>query len=358
MKKLKIAMLASNYIRIPPEPADKYLPKGTSGAPELIVHYITEGLVKRGHEVTLFASGDSATAAQLASVTEKATGLTIGHGPHLEYENLLIGQAYQRAEHKEFDIVHSHFDTRSSHFAPLVTTPTVSTLHSPLIGQVKDMLQYYANTQYYISISNNQRKDLPELQYVATCYNGINLDHMPKAETKEDYLVHVGRVTPEKGAFEAIQLAKMTNKKLLLFGSIDPALEYWPSKIKPLIDNEQIIYKGVVGRNELFAYIARAQAFIFPIQWEEPFGLAIIEAMACGTPVIAFRRGAVPEVVVDGKTGFIVDTVEEMAQALKKINEIDSQVCRKHVAENFSINKMVDGYEEAYYKILEHQAKS
>lgn len=358
MSSLRIAMLGGSFIRIPPYPAEQYVPIGGSGAPEIIVHNITEELVRRGHDVTLFAAGESKTGARLVSVREKATLMSLGHGPHIDYEIVLIAEAYRRAARGEFDLIHSHYETFSTHFAPLVSTPTLQTIHPPISGQIKDILSYYKQTQYYASISNNQRKDLPDLQYAVTAYNGLDISAIPFSTAKEDYLMHVGRVVPEKGTAEAIQVAKATDHRLLFFGTLPHAGDYWSKRIEPEVDGDQIIYKGQVSRDILFGYMARAKAVIFPLQWEEPFGLALIEAMASGTPVIALRRGAVPEVVVHGKTGFIVDTLDEMKDALNRLPEIDPTACRRHIEENFSIAKMVDSYEQAYHSILAKQAES
>ena len=346
--RLKIAMLASNIIRIPPIPPSKYVP--------MVVYNITEELVRRGHDVTLFASGDSETSAKLVSVTDTATFFTIGPGPHEEYERLLISKAYQMAKKGHFDIIHSHYDTRTAFFAPLVDTPTISTLHSPLDSNRK-MLQYFKKTQYYASISDNQREGMPDLQFITTAYNGINLDKIPFAEEKEDYLVFAGRLMDIKGAAEAIEVAKKSNLRLYLFGSVDENDDYWKDKLKPHIDNEQIIYKGLISRQELFQYFSKAKAFIFPLKWDEPFGLVSIESMATGTPTISFRKGSLPEIVEDGKTGFIVDTIEEMVEAIKKLDQIKPADCRKRVEEMFTMKKVVDRYEEAYYKILEKESK-
>ena len=357
---LRIGMLGSNFIRIPPNPPEKYVPPGGSGAPELIVHYLSEELVKRGHAVTLFASGDSKTTAKLISVTPEATWKTKGIGPHEHYERVLISKAYQLAQAGNFDILHSHIEVESLHFAPLVTTPSVTTLHSPIdLPELhRDIFSYYKTTQYYVSISNNQRKALPDLHYIITAYNGIDISKMPFSAEREDYLIFAGRISEVKGVAEAIAVAKKTKQRLIIFGSADEKSDYWQKRIKPEIDDKEIVYKGIVSRPILFQALAHARAFIFPLQWEEPFGLALIEAMACGTPVIALRRGAVPEVIVDGKTGFIVDSLEEIASALTRVSSIDPAACRKHVEENFSIKQMVDRYEEAYYAILERQAKT
>lgn len=351
-KKLRIAMLGGNFIRIPPDPAEKFVPKGASGAPETVVHNITEELVRRGHDVTLFASGDSKTSAKLVSVRENGTIMNVGQGLHYEHEPILISETYRRALRGDFDIIHTHYETLSAHFAPLVSTPTVQTIHPPLKGFVKDVLSHYKRTQYYVSISNSQRKGMPDLQYAGTAYNGLNISAIPFNASKEDYLIHVGRIHEDKGTLEAIQIAKATGHRLIFFGAIDEKSDYWPKVIQPEVDGKQIIYGGMVSRQKVFESLIKAKAFIFPIKWEEPFGLVLVEAMACGTPIVAFRRGAVPEVVAHEKTGFVIDTLDEMKEALKKVSEIDPAACRQHAENNFSIAKMVDSYEAIYHKIL------
>jgi len=349
-KRLKIAMLASNVLRIPPDPPKKCVPSGWSGAPEIIVHLLTEELVRRGHKVTLFASADSKTKARLESVCP-STYLSGELEDHREYESLLISKAYQMAGSGRFDIIHSHFDTRSAHFAPFVSTPTISTLHSPLNKpKVKDILKHYKKTQYYASISNHQRKDLPDLQYAVTAYNGIEIEKIPFSAKKSDYLIFVGRISEKKGVLEAIEVAKRSGCRLLIFGSAKED-EYW-KKVEKQIDGKQIIYKGMAPRMTVFKYLVKASAFIFPLQWEEPFGLAAVEAMAAGTPPITFSRGSMPEIIDDGENGFLVDNLSQMVAAVKKVKLIDPKLCRKKVEDYFTIGKMVDRYEEAYYKII------
>ena len=357
MKKLRIAVLASNFIRIPPRPKD--IPPQCSGAPEMMASLIAEGLIKRGHKVSLFASGDSETKGKLISVTKRATGTDRNVGfnpskPHVPYEYLLISKCYQMAKKGYFDIIHSHFDFPTAFFAPLVKTPTVSTLHSPLFGTRKFILSHFKNTQYYISISNAQRRPLPNLQYATTIYHGINLKKIPFSSVSKNYFVFTGRIHPQKGVKEAIEATKKTNFNLIIMGSHGND-NYWEKEIKPQIDNKQIIYRGFLTQREMYKTIKQAKSYIFPIQWEEPFGLTLIESMACGTPVIAFDQGSAREVIKDGKTGFVVKNIEEMIKAIKKIGQIDREECRKWVEKNFTIERMVDGYEKIFYRILAKQ---
>lgn len=354
MKKLKIAVLASNFIRIPPRPKD--IPPQYSGAPERMVWLITEGLVKRGHDVTLFASGDSKTSAKLVSVTKRATATDPKIGftpaqPHVPYEYLLISKCYQMARKGYFDIIHSHFDFLSAFFAPLVKTPTVSTLHSPLLGTRKFILEHFKNTQYYISISNAQRKPIPDLNYAATIYHGLNLREIPFGKSSENYLVFTGRIHPSKGVKEAILVAKKLKLSLILMGSHGNE-NYWKEKIKPEIDGRKIIYKGFVEQKEMYKIIKKAKAYILPLQWEEPFGLTMVEAMACGTPVVTLDKGSAKEVVKNGKTGFVVKNIEEAVEAVKNINQIKRSDCRERVEKNFTAEKMVDNYEKVYAEVI------
>jgi glycosyltransferase involved in cell wall biosynthesis len=372
---MRIAVLASNFIKIPPKPKD--VPKGCSGATEEIVYRISEELVKRGHKVTLFASGDSKTRCQLVSVTKRASAKDkdIGIGPHEAYEHTLISKCYQMAKDGKFDIIHSHFDTKSAFYAPLVEVPTVSTLHSPL-EKIAPILAHFKNTQYWVSISDAQRKPVPDMNYIETIYHGLDLKDYPFDAVGGDYLVFVGRIAPEKGVDLAIKAARKCGMKLIILGwAKQKYFKYYSEKVKPFIDGKSIINHGFISRDSLKNYLGRAKALIFPVRWEEPFGLVMIEAMAVGTPVVAYGHGSVPEVVKDGETGYIInskseirnpkkysietDGVEGLIDAVQKIVVMPEEeyrkmrfACRKHVEEKFTVEKMLDGYEAVYKKIL------
>jgi len=344
-------MLASNALRVPPSPSD--IPLGWSGAPETIVHYITEKLVEMGHDVTLFASGDTVTKAKLVSISAKSS-YGSGHlEDHKQNEYMLVSKAYKLAQEGNFDIIHSHFDDVTSYFAPLVSTPTVSTLHSPIgLTANKEVLHHFKDTQWYVSISNSQREGIPDLNYIATVYNGMSFDDIPFSSVKEDFIIYAGRIMPEKGTDIAIRVALKANVPLYIFGSVNKDSEYWKKEIEPFIDDKKIMYMGMIPRPELLKYMSKAKAFLMPIRWKEPFGLVVIEAMATGTPTIAFPNGSMSEIIDDGETGYLVKDEKEMIQKLKDLNLINPQLCRDRASARFNIDTMVAGYEKAYYDIL------
>ena len=369
---MRIAMLCSNFIRMPPDPL--FVPKGCSGAPERIMAEISEALVSRGHDVTLFASGDSQTSGHLVAVTEKSTSLDpqIPSGKHMDYEYMLIAQCLRQANTGAFDIVHSIFDVRSAIFAPFFPVPVVSTLHSPLVGSRYDMLKKLSDTQWYVSISDAQRRPLPDLRYGATIYHGIDVSTFSEGKGDGGYVLVAGRMTEVKGISDAILASKHASVPVYLCGEPTPGDSYWETTILPHIDNTSVIHYGFLERNRLLSYYEKTHALLFPIKWEEPFGLVMIEAMACGTPVIAYNRGSVPEIIKDGVTGFIIDPDDEprpgkgtwiikkqgiagLGEAMGRIGEIDRRACRKHVEEHFTVETMVTGYETLYQKILKER---
>ena len=358
---LRVAMLASNVLRIPP--TRDYIPNGWSGAPEWIVYEITEELVKKGVDVTLFASGNSETSAKLESIhpLDSYSDPSIGLKGHKDYEIKLISRAYELAQKNEFDIIHSHIPTRSARFSESARIPTVTTLYSPLDTDGDGVLKNMKNSQHYVSISDAQRKALPELNYVGTIYPGVNVERIPFKGDKEGHLVCAGRIVPEKGVDLAIQIAKRAGKRLILLGSpVSEENDFWKEKIRPSINQGDVVYEGFKNRDEVLEYLKNAAALIFPLQWEEPFGLIMIEAMACGTPVIAYDRGSVPEVVKDGETGFVIketgdreSDLEAMVRAVNNLDYISPQACRKHVEDNFSIQKEAENYLRLYQRVID-----
>ena len=337
---MKIAQIAPIWYAIPP--------KGYGGI-EYVVHCITEGLVERGHDVTLFASGDSVTKAKLISSFDIAPSERIGQA----YPDLLhVMQAYQMAD--EFDIIHDHSGLIGPVIGSFVETPVLHTLHGPATQEAKEFYGRMKDQLYYNGISDYQREEFGNLNFVGTIYNGVDLGKYEYQEKKDDYLFFLGRMNPEKGAHVAVEIAKRTGKKLLMVSKMTEPHEkaYFEKEVKPrLVPNVELM--GEVDVPTKIEMFKKASCVLFPIQWPEPFGLVMTEAMACGTPVLAIRNGSVPEVIADGKTGFICNTVEEMIKAVDKIGQIRPIDCRRHVEENFSTDRQVERYEAAYRKILE-----
>lgn len=350
-RKLKIAQLVPPWIEVPPK---KY------GGTELIASYLTEGLTERGHSVTLFASGDSKTRAKLSFCFPKALyGIKSSWSDDMS-SIFHCSRCFKEAS--KFDIIHNHFNYYGIAFANTVNTPVVTTYHGDFTEIIKDkgakyqMLKEFKDSPF-VSISNFQRPKGINLNFVKTIYNGIDVDSFDFSNTPKDYIAWIGRITPKKGILDAIEIAKRLNVKLKIAAKIDknhlPDVEFYENKVKPLIDGNQISYIGEIGGYRAKSmFLKNAIALINPIQWHEPFGLNMIEAMACGTPVIAYRMGSVPEVIKDGKTGFIVKDVKGAVSAFGRVNKINRADCRDLVENKFSKNIMIDNYEEVYYKLI------
>ncbi len=355
MKKLKIAQLVPPWLAVPPK---KY------GGTELIASYLTEELVKRGHNVTLFASGDSKTKAKLVSVFPKALYWqeTSWQEP---YRPLLHAfSCFKKA--KNFDIIHNHFHYWGLCFSGLTKTKVITTYHGDFNSIPKNTAKYKLLEKFknslFVSISNSQRKIKNlKLNFIATVYNGIDVKKFQFNDKPDNYLAWMGRITPKKGILEAIKIAKKVGLPLKIAAKIDknypPDVEFYEKKIKPFIDGKKVIYIGEIGGCQAKSnFLKGAIALLNPITWKEPFGLVMPEAMACGTPVIVFDRGSAREVVKDKKTGFIVKNIPQAINALKKIGEIKRKDCRLWVEKKFTKERMVDKYEKLYYKILEKNA--
>lgn len=347
---MKIAQLAPPWLSVPPN---------CYGGTEMIVSNLTEELVRRGHEVTLFATGDSKTSANLSYFYKKALGNKgyLKDNPYLvlpHYEN-----CFKRAD--EFDIIHNHNEDMALFLADLVRTPIVHTLHGSFSKKDADFNKKKVLNQFnyhnFISISKSQRRPLKKLNFVANIYNGIDVNHFKFKKEPGKYLLWIGRLTKRKGAADAIKIAKRLGMELLLAGSIEPVeKEYLEEKVMPFVDGKQIKYMGEANYKGKVDLYRNALATISPIHWEEPYGLIMAESMACGTPVIAYKRGSVNELVKNGKTGFVIDPkrgISGMVSAVKKVSEIRREDCRSHIKENFNLEKMVDNYEEVYRKIVD-----
>lgn len=340
---MRIAQIAPLWERVPPK---------TYGGTELVVSLLTEELVRRGHEVVLFASGDSITSSKLEWVHPYALRLDPNVKEAAIYEMLQLSQVYERAN--EFDVIHSHMGCAALPYAKLVKTPTVHTLHG-IFTPDNEKLFTYARQQPFISISDSQREPRLNLNCVATVYNGVDPATYTFYPQPSDppYLAFLGRLSPEKGAHTAIEIAKRTGMTLKMAGKIDPVdVEYYEAQIKPHIDGEQIQFLGEADHAQKNMLMGNAIATLFPITWREPFGLVMIESMVSGTPVIAMELGSTREVIAHGKTGFLCHTVDECVAALGNISEIDRQACRQHVEDNFSVRRMTDGYESAYRQVM------
>jgi glycosyltransferase involved in cell wall biosynthesis len=340
---MRIAQVSPLWERVPP-PA--------YGGIELVVGLLCDELVRRGHEVTLFASGDSMTSAKLESVHPRA----IRNDPSVKeygiYEMLQLTQVYERAS--EFDIIHSHMGAAALPYANLVKIPTVHTLHGIFTPDNEKMFAH-AHRQPYVSISHAQREPRLNLNCVATVYNGIDTTQYQFVENPDSspYLAFLGRLSPEKGPHLAIEIAKKVGIPLKMAGKVDKVdREYFEKEIFPQIDGKQIQYLGEANHAQKCVLLQGAIATLFPITWREPFGLVMIESMATGTPVIAMSLGSAPEVIADGKTGFLCHTVDECVDAVKKVETLNRKDCRQHVVNKFSVETMTQGYEAVYQKIL------
>ena len=258
----------------------------------------------------------------------------------------------------EFDIIHDHCEYYTTPFSKFLKPPIVTTLHSVFAEENTILYKKFPNINY-VAISNNQRKSAPGVHIGKTIYHGIPVEKYGFSARPKDYLLWLSKIAPDKGLGNAIEIAKMAGEKLIISGPISPEnADYFEYRIKPLIDGKQIQFVGTADFKKKIELLRRAKAFLFPIfNRQEPFGLVVIEAMACGTPVIAATSGSMPELIKDGETGFLVDTKEEAVQVLKKIHTISRKKCREHIAENFSLQTMVDNYEQLYKEILSHKKR-
>lgn len=334
---MKIAILSSIAWRTPPV---KY------GPWEQVASNIAEGLVELGIDVTLFATGNSITNSKLSSVCNQGYAEDSNLDPKV-VECLHISNLMERAD--EFDLIHNNFDFLPLTYSRLIKIPMVTTIHGFSSSKIIQVYKKYNNNNHYVSISNSDRSS--ELDYIATVYNGINVNEFSFVTEPEDYLLFFGRIHPHKGVYESIQIAKKSKRKLIISGLIQDE-EYFEDKVKPYINDEDIVYVGNSGPDVRNKLLGNAIALLHPISFDEPFGLSVVEAMLCGTPVIAFNRGSMPELILDKKTGFLVTNVEEAAETIKSIHTIDRKYCRTWAISKFSKQMMVEAYLSVYKKIL------
>ena len=342
--RLRIAILSPTWFAVPPT--------GYGGI-ELVVSLLADGLVDAGHDVTLFASGDSLTKANLSYIFEQAPSELIGRSlPEIRHALA----CYERAD--EFDVINDHSGIPSAALGGLVRTPVLHTVHGPLdmheTQHAYGAIAEVAPGVGLISISENQRRPMPDLPWAATIPNAIDLSIYPSKPHRGDYLLFLGRFSPDKGAHRAIAVAMELGLPLKMAGKNREPKErqYFAELVEPHLGHGGIEYLGEVSHGEKVELLQDARATLFPIEWEEPFGLVMVESMACGTPVIATRHGAVPEVIEHGVSGIIVDNYREMAQALEQADELDPNECRRYVEERFAPERMVRDYEQAYAAAL------
>jgi glycosyltransferase involved in cell wall biosynthesis len=343
-------MLSPPWIPVPPS--------GYGGI-EWVVSLLCDELITRGHDVTLFATGDSKTSADLRYVFD--VGPVAQMHQALPY-SMHVGAAYQHiAEEaragRPYDVVHDHTAWLSLAFAPLIPTPVVHTLHGAAIEAERDFFHFVRNNADFVAVSQYQTRTFTRIQITDVVPNAVDVQSYPFSSEKDDYLLCLGRIARDKAQHLAIEVAKRVGMPLVLAGKIDPGDDraYFDEMILPHVDGQSVRFEGEVPDDRKRELFSRARAFVFPIQWDEPFGLVMIEAMACGTPVVATPYGAVPEVVADGVNGFIATSVDDMVEAIKKIETISPEVCRAVVEQRFAPAVMADGYEAVYRRVAGHE---
>ena len=338
---MRIAQVAPLFESVPPP---RY------GGTERVVSYLTEALVGRGHDVTLFASGDSRTSATLVPVVERASRFDATSAEGFWVDTVReLDMVAARAD--EFDVIHCHVDYFAFPVTRLLRTPVVHTLHGRLdLPYLQPLYRHFTDVPL-VSISDAQRRPLETcgVRWAGTVYHGQPLARYPLGDGGGDYLAFLGRCSPEKLVDVAIEVARRVGMTLKIAAKVDEKdRDYFKETIEPLLDDPLIDFIGEIGDDDKAAFLGGARALVFPIDWPEPFGLVMVEAMACGTPVVTRPCGAAPEVVAHGRTGFVVDTLTELVDAVQRIGELDRAECRRHVEARFSVARMIDGYEAVY----------
>ncbi|UZO80714.1 glycosyltransferase family 4 protein [Aquimarina sp. ERC-38] len=334
---MRVAVLSPIAWRTPPT---EY------GPWEQVASNITEGLVKRGFEVTLFASGNSITSAKLESVCELPYEEDRTNDPKV-LECLHISHLMEQAD--KYDIIHNHFDFLPLSYSGLIKTPMITTIHGFSSPKIIPVYKKYNSTSAYISISNADRHE--ELTYLDTIYHGVDPEQFTLVTHKKDYLLYFGRIHPDKGTHRAIEIAKKSGFPLKIAGLIQDQ-SYFETQVQPHIDDTHVTYLGNVGPVIRDTLLGEAKALLHPISFEEPFGLSVLETMMCGTPVIAFARGSMPELIKENVSGFVVHTISEAVDAVKKLNKINPVKCRAYAVQKFSLDQMITSYIAAYQKVL------
>lgn len=341
---MRIAQIAPLFESVPPK---------LYGGTERVVSYLTEALVALGHDVTLFASGDSVTSARLVSACERSLRLEDKSAEHLLYHYVMLDQVCELA--REFDVLHFHVDYLHFPFMRGCQVPHVATLHGRLdLPELKRLYRRFANVPV-ISISYSQRKPLRWIRWTGNVYHGVPAGKYRFGSGNGGYLAFLGRIAQEKRVDRAIQIALECGMPLKIAAKVDPAdREYYESKIRPLLSQPGIEYIGEICDEEKCELLGNAYAQLFPIDWPEPFGMCMIEAMACGTPTIAFGQGSVPEIVHHGVTGFVVDNIEGAVQAVPNVAALDRAACRLEFEERFDSLRMAEDYVRIYESLTGH----
>ena len=338
---MKIAQVAPLHESVPP----LYY-----GGTERVVSWLTEKLVLLGHDVTLFASGDSVTKAHLVPGCRKALRLDADSKDPIAPHVAMVEQVFSQAE--EFDLIHFHIDYLHFSLSRQSQVPCITTQHGRL--DIPDLVGLYQQFRDMplVSISDSQREPLPWANWLGTVHHGMP-EKLLRFRKGGDYLAFLGRVSPEKGLGEAIQIAVESGKKLKIAAKVDRAdQDFFEAEIKPLLDNPLLEFVGEIGHTQKEDFLGNAAALLFPINWPEPFGLVMIEAMACGTPVVAFPCGSVPEIIQDGTNGFLIKTVEEAVRAVRNIDHIDRLECRRYFEDNFTDERMAAKYLDVYKRLI------
>ncbi|MCD6232764.1 glycosyltransferase [bacterium] len=369
-RKLKIGMMVSGLFTTPP-------PKGLIQAPISIAKNIAEGIAKKGHDVYFFApQGSKLKATKVISGKLKPLKGKPGkenpilHSPFVQetekgkifnlWDQYLISLMYKEAIKKKLDVLHIHPIDRALPFGfAFEKIPVLYTLHDPIYKWRAHIFKMFSSkNQYLVAVSNSQRKKAKELNWIGTIYNGINLKNFPFSPQSKSQLIFSGRLMAKKGVAEAVHATLKAKERLIIVGAPNYGA-YWEKKIKPYL-GDNIRYEGNIPRDKIYQYYQKSKALIAPLQWEEPFGLVMAEAQACGTPVIAFDRGSAREIIKDGKTGFVVPSLDKngrknikgLVEAIKKISKIKRKDCREWIEEKFTLKRMVNEYEKVYYKII------
>ena len=340
---MRIAQIAPLHERVPPK---------LYGGTERVVSFMTEELVRQGHDVTLFASGDSQTSARLVRCCDTALRFNPAVRDPLPYHIIMLDEVRRRID--KFDILHFHIDVIHAALVHDFANRTLTTLHGRL--DLPDLAPFYAAFRDLplASISNDQRDYLHNANWLGTVYHGLPRDLFPFRPNPDGYLAFLGRISPEKGPDCAIEIAARSRMPLKIAAKVDRADQaYWEAKIRPMVEaSPDVNFIGEIGEDEKADFLGGATALLFPVDWPEPFGLAMIEAMACGTPVIAYRRGSVPEVIEENVSGFIVDTLEEAVAAVRRIGDLDRVRVRAEFERRFTAERMTHDYVSIYRQLL------